>query len=62
MAQLVDEQNTDDAEYIPMCPNYNAAIGFQAARDLIVLGTTQPSGYTEPLLHERRREMKATLA
>jgi malate synthase len=45
-----------------MCPNYNAAIGFQAARDLIVLGTTQPSGYTEPLLHERRREMKATLA
>jgi malate synthase len=60
MAQLVDEQNTDDAEYIPMCPNYNAAIGFQAARDLIVLGTTQPSGYTEPLLHERRREMKAT--
>ena len=62
MAQLVDEQNTNDAEYIPMCPNYNAAIGFQAARDLIVLGTTQPSGYTEPLLHERRREMKATLA
>lgn len=62
MAQLVDEQNKDDAEYIAMCPNYNAAIGFQAARDLIVLGTTQPSGYTEPLLHERRREMKATLA
>lgn len=61
MALLVDQQNSDDAEYIPMCPNYNAAIGFQAARDLIVLGTTQPSGYTEPLLHERRREMKATL-
>lgn len=62
MARLVDEQNKDDAEYIAMCPNYNAAIGFQAARDLIILGTTQPSGYTEPLLHERRREMKATLA
>ncbi|CAI8227842.1 MAG: Malate synthase G [Glaciecola sp. HTCC2999] len=61
MAKLVDEQNANDQEYIPMYPNYNNAIGYQAARDLIVLGTTQPSGYTEPLLHERRREMKASL-
>ncbi len=61
MAKLVDEQNIDDNEYIPMYPNYHDAVGFQAARDLIVLGTIQPSGYTEPLLHERRREMKARL-
>ena len=35
------------------------SIGYQAARDLIILGVAQPSGYTEPLLHARRREMKA---
>lgn len=61
MAKLVDEQNATDNEYIPMYPNYNQSIGYQAARDLIVLGITQPSGYTEPLLHERRREMKASI-
>ncbi len=59
MAELVDQQNASDAEYIPMCPDLANSIGYQAARDLIVLGAMQPSGYTEPLLHARRREMKA---
>jgi malate synthase len=61
MAKLVDEQNAGDAEYIPMTPNTSDSIGFQAARDLIFLGKEQPSGYTEPLLHKRRKEMKARL-
>jgi malate synthase len=61
MAILVDSQNEDDAEYIPMLPNLVDSIGFQAAKDLIFLGKEQPSGYTEPLLHARRREMKARL-
>ena len=62
MAVLVDEQNKDDSEYIPMTPNTTESIGFKAARDLILLGKEQPSGYTEPLLHQRRLEMKALMA
>jgi malate synthase len=61
MAVLVDEQNQNDAEYIPMMPDLGRSIGFQAAKDLIFLGKEQPSGYTEPLLHQRRKEMKASL-
>ncbi len=62
MAKLVDEQNKGDDEYIPMGPNYTDTIGFQAASALIFEGKEQPSGYTEPLLHAKRIEMKRKMA
>ena len=61
MAKLVDEQNANDPHYIAMTPDTANSIGFQAASELIFKGKEQPSGYTEPLLHQKRKEMKAAL-
>lgn len=58
MAAKVDAQNANDPTYQPLIGNEDAP-AFQAAKDLIFKGTTQPSGYTEPLLHSWRQVKKA---
>lgn len=62
MAKVVDRQNEGDASYERMSDDYASSIAFQAACALVFEGCDQPSGYTEPLLHQYRRQKKAELA
>jgi len=62
MAIVVDEQNANSPGYVPMSADFDNSLGFQAARALIFANLDQPSGYTEPLLYEYRRKMKARLS
>ena len=54
MAKIVDGQNKSDKNYVKMSDNFEKSIAFKAACDLIFKGIEQPSGYTEPLLHNNR--------
>ncbi len=60
MAKIVDDQNKNDPNYQKMSDNFDKSIAFSAACDLVFKGRVQPSGYTEPLLHQKRLERKST--
>ena len=61
MAKIVDDQNKNDMNYVPMSRDFENSLAFKASLDLIIEGTVSPSGYTEPILHKRRLELKSML-
>ena len=59
MAKVVDEQNKHDRNYIPMSIDFEKSIAFKASVDLVLEGGISPSGYTEPILHKSRLQLKS---